>query len=251
MRLRVLSYNLHKGFTLGNRTFVLDRMRETIERTNADFLFLQEVQGEHRGHARKHAGKWPLSGQFEYLADRLWPHYAYGKNSVYEEGHHGNALLSRYPVLGWDNLDLSRTRFERRGALHVEVELPGKTLPLHLVCLHLDLFEHSRKRQAEKLGRWLLDRVPPGHPLILAGDFNDWRARISSMLRESLALREVFETLQGEPARTFPSFFPVLPLDRIYWKNLQLLTAKVHGEPPWDRLSDHLAVSAEFQTETP
>ena len=245
MILRALSYNLHKGFSIGNRRFVLEQMRESIEKTGADFLFLQEVQGEHRGHAKKQS-RWPLSTQFEFLADRLWPHYAYGKNAVYESGHHGNAILSRYPVLSWDNLDLSNNRFEQRGALHVSVEIPGRPLPLHLVCLHLDLLEHSRLKQAQKLGVWIAGRIPPHHPVILAGDFNDWRGRISKVLHESLGLQEVFEVLEGAPARTFPSFFPLLQLDRIYWRNLELERAAVHVDAPWDSLSDHLAISAEF-----
>jgi len=35
--------------------------------------------------------------QHEFLAHESWLHHAYGKNSVYDSGHHGNAILSRYP----------------------------------------------------------------------------------------------------------------------------------------------------------
>ena len=243
--MKVLTYNIHKGFTFGNRRFVLEKMREGIRHLRPDLICLQEVSGFHSEHAKNHAN-YPLESQFEFLADEIWPHYAYGKNAVYEDGHHGNAILSRFPVLSWDNLDLSNNRFEQRGALHVCVEVPHHPRPVHLVCLHLDLLEHSRTQQAKKLGAWLQERIPKEDPFILAGDFNDWRGRISKVLHETLQLQEVFETLQGAPARTFPSFFPVLPLDRIYWRNLRLQEAAVHAEAPWNELSDHLAISAVF-----
>jgi signal transduction histidine kinase len=72
----------------------------------ADVVFLQEIHGEHKGH-QANLQDWPNEAQFEYLADSIWHHHAYGKNAVYPEGHHGNAILSKYPIKRWDNLDLT------------------------------------------------------------------------------------------------------------------------------------------------
>src|SRR3989338_3836062 len=112
--LRVLSYNIHKGFSAGSRRFLLDAMREAIEIVHADIVLLQEVQGEHTGHLSR-IPAYPSAAQFEFLADRLWPHYAYGKNAVYQHGHHGNAILSKYPILFHENIDVSTNRLESRG----------------------------------------------------------------------------------------------------------------------------------------
>ena len=38
--LRILTVNIHKGFSLGNRHFVLHRLRDAIRSTHADVVFL-------------------------------------------------------------------------------------------------------------------------------------------------------------------------------------------------------------------
>ena len=62
-----------------------------------DVIFLQEVLGHHEVH-KKRVNSWPEQSQFEYLAHELWPHFAYGKNAVYTDGHHGNAILESIPL---------------------------------------------------------------------------------------------------------------------------------------------------------
>jgi endonuclease/exonuclease/phosphatase family metal-dependent hydrolase len=83
VEISVLTYNIHKGFSMGGRQFVLQRMREALPETRADVVFLQEALGQHSAHAQNHAG-WPEDSQFEYLADTLWPHHSYGRNAIYE-----------------------------------------------------------------------------------------------------------------------------------------------------------------------
>jgi endonuclease/exonuclease/phosphatase family metal-dependent hydrolase len=139
---RILSYNIHKGLTPANRRFVLERMRTAIRSVDAEVVFLQEVQGEHRHHAARFVD-WPVAGQCEYLADSIWPHHAYGRNALYDHGHHGNAILSKHPFASWENLDVSNNRFERRGLLHGVIRHPALAKDLHLICCHLDLFERA------------------------------------------------------------------------------------------------------------
>jgi endonuclease/exonuclease/phosphatase family metal-dependent hydrolase len=242
--MKVLSYNIHKGFTSLNSKFVLSSIKEAIRAVDADLVFLQEVLGEHEGH-RQEQEDWPKATQFEFLADEVWPHFAYGKNAVYTDGHHGNAILSRYPISKWENWNISTNTLEKRGLLHSEIEWPGKSKALHSICLHLDIFEKGRKKQAEKILA-CIRKIPMGAPLILAGDFNDWRSRISDQLYEELHLSEAFETIEGEHAKTFPSFFPLLRLDRIYFRNLKLKSVQCLSGPPWNQLSDHIALFAEF-----
>lgn len=245
MRLRVVSYNIHKGFTPGNADFVLARIKESIRAIDADVVFLQEVLGQHDEHAAN-VPDWPLVSQFEFLADQAWPHYAYGRNAVYTEGHHGNAILSRFPIIEWDNEDVSLTKFERRGLLHARVEVPGSSAAVELVCLHLNLFERHRKEQLDRLVARMQRMVPSHSPLVIAGDFNDWRELASSKLAQELGVNEVFKEKHGGYARTYPSWFPWFRLDRIYVRGFEIRSAKVLNSRAWRELSDHLPISAEL-----
>jgi endonuclease/exonuclease/phosphatase family metal-dependent hydrolase len=87
-------------------------------------VFLQEVQGLHE-RPRRAPRDWPEQPQHEFLAEGVWPHTAYGGNAIYDHGHHGNAILSRFPILASHNQDISEHRFERRGLLHTEIAVPG------------------------------------------------------------------------------------------------------------------------------
>ena len=103
--MKVLSYNIHKGFTIGNRSLVLEEIRHAIRTTHADLVCLQEVVGENTRHAAAFE-KW-ADIQFEFLADEVWSYRAYGKNAVYDHGHHGNAILSKIPFTHHSNHDIS------------------------------------------------------------------------------------------------------------------------------------------------
>lgn len=224
---------------------MLERMRQVLEIVDADLVFLQEVLGAHSGHAQKVA-KWPEASQFEYLADRLWPHFAYGQNAVYSAGHHGNAILSKHGFTFFENIDISTHKFERRGLLHAAVKMPGATCELHLICLHLDLTEFGRRKQIFELCDRVNSHVPASAPLIVAGDFNDWRHQTGRLLEERLELTEAHKALHGTYARSFPSLFPLLRLDRIYCRHLQPVASDALTGKPWSELSDHTPLFAEF-----
>ena len=246
-RLRILSFNMHKGFSAGNLRFMLHEMKEAIERHGADLVFLQEVQGHHRGH-RGRVKRWPSLSQFEFLADRMWPHTAYGKNAIYDEGHHGNAILSRHPFEQWENIDISSSSLERRGILHGTVRMRASNgeAPLHVLCVHLSLMESDRRNQLRLLGQRIRETIPAHEPLILAGDFNDWRQTATPILRKEAGLEEAFLSLHGSHARSFPAFMPLLKLDRVYTRGCQIHGARTLREEPWESLSDHLGLEVEI-----
>ncbi len=219
-KLKILSYNLHKGFKAGNFDFVLHEMKVAIHRVSADIVFLQEVIGDHKTFSKKYVN-WPDPAQFEYLADQEWPHYAYGKNAIYEEGHHGNAILSKYPFIYSENIDVSTNKFEKRGLLHGIIELPGQER-LHLFCVHLDLLERGRKKQVKLIIERIKDVVKTKERIILAGDFNDWSFEVFHSLSK-FGLSEAFHEIKGKCPKTFPSFYPLLSLDRIFIKNMKII----------------------------
>lgn len=242
-RLRVVSYNIHKGLSAANRRFVLGRIRAALRALDPDVILFQEVIGEHHRH-RERFSDWPAESQARYLAGDAWTHCVYGSNAVYPHGDHGNAILSRLPVRTWENIDLSVTPWEQRGLLHAEIELPDGE-PLHVCCLHLDLLQATRRVQIELLCRRIEEAVPHEAPLIVGGDFNDWRGKATRELNRRVGLQEAFRLLGHRHPRTFPAWGPVLGLDRIYVRNLQPACAKVLEGEDWRRLSDHLALCVE------
>ncbi|MBI5721166.1 MAG: endonuclease/exonuclease/phosphatase family protein [Burkholderiales bacterium] len=243
--MRVLTVNTHKGFTWFNRRFVLEELRHAIRSVDADLVFLQEVQGIHEGHSVRVAA-WPETPHYEFLADRIWPQFAYGRNAVYPAGHHGNAVLSKYPIVGFDNHDVSFGGREGRGLLHCIVRIPGHEIELHAICVHLGLREAHRQRQLALLCGLVGERVPAAVPLLVAGDFNDWRRRADRVLVRDASLREVFACANGRVAPTFPALLPLLPLDRIYVRNARSHRPLALPRHPWARLSDHAPLAAEI-----
>lgn len=240
--LRIATFNIHKGLTQFNAHFCLHEQRDLIRNMQCDIVFLQEVRDEHFMH-NKRFGPWPTKGQAEFLADSIWPDYAYGKNSVYPAGHHGNALLSKYPISKYANEDISAHTSEQRGMLHVEIDIPGWTEPLHCICVHLGLFAHWRRKQLMMVRDRIERAIPADAPLIIAGDFNDWSTKTGRKFAESLHLREAFEFSGGKPARSFPSWLPVLRLDRIYTRGFEVRHVEVHSGPRFVKLSDHAALT--------
>ena len=241
-RLRVVTYNIHKGFSQFNRRLVLHEIREHLARLGADVAFFQEVVGEDRAHARRH-GSWPAVGQHAYLTEEE-SHHAYGMNAVHEQGHYGNAIVSRYPIASWENLDISHHAFENRGLLHTEIAIPGWKERLHCINVHLGLWGRSRRFQLKWLCERIDEAVPDGEPLVVAGDFNDWQRKASAVLGRELDLYEVFERTEGAHARSFPARMPLLHLDRIYVRGLAVEGVQKLVGPSWARLSDHVALTA-------
>jgi endonuclease/exonuclease/phosphatase family metal-dependent hydrolase len=242
MDLHIATYNIHKGFSHFNRRMMVHELRDRLRAVNADIVFLQEVQGAHQRHARRFH-HWPDQPQYEFLADEVWPEFAYGRNAVYDHGHHGNAILSRFPIVSWENLDVSSHLFESRGLLHCEVDVPGFGR-VHCLCVHLALNERGRTLQLRQIVERVVAMVPDDHPLILAGDFNDWRNRAGRHLAGELGLTEVFRDGRGRPARSFPAGFPIFRLDRIYVRGFSVYHAEVHHGHPWSKISDHAMLTA-------
>ena len=242
--LRVVTLNIHKGLSHFNRRMVIHELRDGLRALDPDLVFLQEVQGLNQRFTLRF-NTCPLEPQYEFLAGDRWQHI-YGCNAVYDHGHHGNAILSRYPFLSFENYDVSDHRFERRGLLHSVVAVPGWRRNLHCVCVHLSLHEGGRNRQLEAISGRLEELASRDVPMIIAGDFNDWRHRATAILERRLGMTEVSVSHHGHALATFPSILPMLRLDRIYVRGFKVAAAQVHKGKPWSMLSDHLAVSAEL-----
>lgn len=242
----VMTVNIHKGFTSFNRRFILPELREAVRKVGADVVFLQEVLGTHEQYGRKIGDAWPEAPHYEFLADSIWPQFAYGRNMVYPKGHHGNAIMSKFPIVHDQNHDVSIAGPEKRGLLHCVLRVPGRAMDIHAICVHLGLAENHRAQQLDLLCAMVRSEVPEGAPLIVAGDFNDWRRRAHDFLWSEVGLKEVFVSAYGESAKTFPARFPLLSLDRIYVRNCSVHLPVVLPRKPWAHLSDHAPLAAEI-----
>ena len=246
LSIKVLTVNIHKGFTFFNRKFILPELREAVRKIGADVVFLQEVTGSHTHHAGSF-DNYPDTPHYEFLADSIWPDFAYGRNAVYDKGDHGNAVMSKFPIVRFENHDVSISGPERRGLLHCELAIAhpsGHNVNLHAICVHLSLTETHRTQQMDRLCKLIAANIPPQAPLVVAGDFNDWRHRAKTQLFEGAGLYEVFVQANGQPARTFPARKPLLRLDRIYVRNAVGHKPVVLPHKPWSHLSDHAPLAA-------
>lgn len=245
--MKIFSYNIHKGFDWMGKNYFLHEMKKLINASGADLVFLQEVIGQNH----KYRKDGLIDAQFEFLADSVWPHFAYGKNAIYDHGHHGNLILSKFPIVSWENINLSTNSLEQRGLLLCQIQIPDLKREFYAGCLHLNLLHWSRKKQYQMIQ----DKVQALHldekmPLILAGDFNDWNKKSSEIFENTLGMRDAYKAVHGHFAKTFPAKRPLLSLDRIYLKNFNILGSHVLGHSNEIYLSDHLPLFCEAEIES-
>ncbi|OIP17890.1 MAG: endonuclease [Comamonadaceae bacterium CG_4_9_14_3_um_filter_60_33] len=236
--IRVATYNIHKGVQgIGPaRRLEIHNLGLAVESLDADVVCLQEVRQSNRLEA-KHFALWPELAQADFLAPQGYE-AVYRTNAITRHGEHGNALLSRWPVLSHQHEDMSDHRLEQRGFLHVMLNFHGKMV--HVLVVHLGLVKASRVRQVAQLKRFIEREIPASAPLLVAGDFNDWGKTVQQAMAQ--------EGLQAWNARqpTFPSRLPLAQLDYVFARNLTPMGLMVPQGRIWTRMSDHLPLIAEF-----
>jgi endonuclease/exonuclease/phosphatase family metal-dependent hydrolase len=242
MKLKILSYNIHKGYDRGNKNYFLKEIKDFIKSSHADIVFLQEVVGQYKK-------KGLVDSQFEFLADSIWKHYSYAKNSLYDHGHHGNLILSKYPIESWENINITTNALEKRGFLVCKINIPHKkNKSIYVACAHLDLLHRGRKIQYQTIKKKILSLDVEDHePLIIAGDFNDWNKKCTTVFENDLGMKEAYKMTHGKFAKTFPADFPMLTLDRIYVKNLNVTKSQILKHDHSNHFSDHLPLFCEVE----
>ena len=238
--LRIATYNIHKGVQgLGPaRRLEIHNLGHAVEQLDADVVCLQEVRKLHRTEAI-YFKRWPELPQAEFLCPEGY-YAVYQTNAKTRHGEHGNALLSRWPVVSHGHEDMSDHRFEQRGLLHVELQV--KRRMVHVVVVHLGLIAGSRVRQVEQMVRFIEREVPRTAPVIVAGDFNDWGGKLRPVMNA-----RGFQDFVAERALTYPSRLPITQLDYVYARGLKPVGMEIPRGRIWWRMSDHLPLIAEFK----
>jgi endonuclease/exonuclease/phosphatase family metal-dependent hydrolase len=225
-RIFVATYNVHRWTGINGRGapdparagFVISELR-------ADVIALQEV-------LRPHRGEDPL----EAIADALGLHVAFACTRVHKRGELGNAILSRWPISGVSVLDLSFSRMERRLAMAAQFAYDGGVLDV--VATHLALSDRTRNLQV----RSLLDHPRfADTPTLIVGDMNARRQCKATRALDD----ELHNNMRWPPS--FPAARPVLALDRIYSRGVEILAVEAHRSGAARSASDHLPVVAEIQ----
>jgi endonuclease/exonuclease/phosphatase family metal-dependent hydrolase len=234
---KILTYNVHRGRSAIRRRDICESIAKILDFSSADAVCLQEVWQDEGIDDHRLA---------PHLCDVRWPHRVFSKTVDLPGGLQGNAILSQRPVSEWAHFDVSVPHREPRGMLHSVVQAPG-ALPVTVFNVHLGLSRAERRAQVELLVRFIDIQTDPHAPLVILGDFNDWRRELTPYFREELAVSEAIVERRGRHGATYPALLPVLSLDRIYYRNCRLLEARIVRERQCLRLSDHLPVEAVFE----
>ncbi len=220
-----MTWNIHGTFNL-NRRFDLKRVVELIKRVDPDVVALQEVdsRGLQEGH----------DDPFDALRDAVGDHGIGAKSIVTADGGYGQILISRFPLRNPEIRDISFGEFEPRRAIRAMAETPLGNLCV--IATHLGLSIRERRQQT----RTLLEMIGQATPFVVLGDFNDWfwPNSVRSVLARVLPGRSHH--------RTFPSWYPMLRLDRVYVRPLDALI-RTWTDPEARNVSDHLPVIAELR----
>jgi endonuclease/exonuclease/phosphatase family metal-dependent hydrolase len=226
VNLVVASYNVHGCVGTDGRRDV-SRVARVLRELDAHVIALQEVVF----HPRDGAEPEPVDILAELSGYRaICAPIARGGDS-----HFGNALLTRLPVLRAQTIDLHFQRFEPRTALDVDVAVGAQRV--RIVATHLGLRPSERRFQVRKLLSYLA--IEPDTLTVLLGDINEW-------FLVGRPLRWLHRHFGSSPAvPTFPSFFPMLALDRV-WVHPQhrLHTLRCHRLGEARVASDHLPIVA-------
>jgi len=220
----VVSYNIHKYVGIDG-VFDPERVTQVIKELKAEIVGLQEID-------LKYYEKKNLASV---ITKKAGLEVVLGPTKRNRYGHFGNALLTSCTVKDVRRIDLSVSGRSPRGALDVDLLVKGETI--RVIVAHLGLGLRERRRQIRRL----LDifRSERDGMEIMLGDFNEWLPLGNPLCR----VHNFFG--KSPPLRTFPSFMPVLPLDRIWVRPMaSLVSISTHKTPLSRKASDHLPVKA-------
>jgi endonuclease/exonuclease/phosphatase family metal-dependent hydrolase len=229
--LRVASYNVHGCIGTDGRHDV-PRVARVLRALDAHVIALQEVIF----HPTDSGTPEPI----DILAELSGFRAVCAPIARGGDDHFGNALLTSLPILRAQTIDLHYRRYEPRTALDVDLDASGRRV--RVIATHLGLRPAERRWQVKKL----LSVVAHDEDAVtvLLGDFNEW-------FLAGRPLRWLHARFgRGASFPTFPSFFPVFALDRVWVHPQELLRdARCYAEGEARAASDHLPLVAQIALE--
>jgi endonuclease/exonuclease/phosphatase family metal-dependent hydrolase len=207
VKLRVLSYNIHKCIGGVDRRYDPQRVADVINQQHADVLLLQEV--DHEVPRSNRDRQVDVLGDLVGMRYRSW----FSNVEVRGGGCYGNAILSRYPIVETTNIDLSIRFKKKRSVLHGVVRVRQNDIDrtVHVYNMHLGLARFERRIQLRRfLDSHPFQTLHHETPVVVGGDLNDVYGRLGELLRPA-----GFRGVERRPL-TFPAWGPVRALDAIF-----------------------------------
>lgn len=224
MQLRIASFNIHACIGSDGR-FDPARTASVIREIDAEVLALQEV--EHHLIDEEDL--------LDYLARSTGYQAVAGPTLMRETRHYGNALLTRLPIINSQSRDISVSPYEPRAVIEAQLAVGEKTLTV--MATHLGLWPAERRMQVRQLLSLLEQQS--ADITVLLGDLNEWFL----WGRPLRWLHKFFR--RSRHIRTFPAYFPLFSLDRIWvTPEKTLLAVHTHRSQLSRKASDHLPLIA-------
>lgn len=227
--LRVATYNILAG------KHGLDDVAAAIRSFDADLVALQEVDSRTRRSGRV--------DQPQVIAQALGMEVGFVEHRRFDGGRIGVALLSRHPLANVERVALPGGVL---AALHADVTIAGRVVPVFVVHLHPTdprdslaqqrSMDATRRREAEAV---LLLATSQDVPTIVLGDFN---ARSNSP--EYAAFADHFTDACPDSGATWPASFPLVRIDYVWTSDTLVRLDCPRFEPS---TSDHRPVVADLR----
>jgi endonuclease/exonuclease/phosphatase family metal-dependent hydrolase len=240
MQLVVVTYNVHKCIGGVDRRYNPERVCNAIGQLAPDFLLLQEVdEGAKRSRMHRQVD---IIGDDLGLRHRTW----FPNHFMRGGGSYGNAILSRFPLVDTQNIDLTVAGRKARSVLHAKFRVPvrRRLRTVHVFNMHLGLLERDRRSQLEKfMNAHPFAGLHARTPIIVGGDFNDVWGTIGPELLGPAGFRG-----PTSRHRTFPAWAPMRALDAVYVRGDVVLEDVTTGKSIGARTaSDHLPLVAKLE----
>ena len=234
--MRLVTYNIHKGIGGHDRAYKLDRVLRVIDELAPDLVCLQEVSC-HPPRTDRHDQPRLLHRQFSHMS------MAFHQTVKWKHGGYGNLILSRWPIYSRQHICLRHEERKPRGA-QVAVMYTDQG-PMQLVNWHLGLMGPERHWQANRLLEHPAINQRAKLPTLIAGDCNDWRNALDANVLAQHRFNQI--TAPTAQFRSFPAFWSVLSLDKVFYRgDLSITSAHVVRTPLTRQASDHLPLVVDF-----
>ena len=233
---RILSYNVKHGLGMDDQVD-LERIASVIRMLEPDIVTLQEIDSV--------VSRTGFEDQAAVLGELTGMRAVFGGFMDYQGGRYGMAMLSRYPIVEWENHRLPDGA-EPRSALAARIELLrpgyGQAPRLVVVGVHLYATADERYAQASRLIEVLSDERSP---VVLAGDFNS--TPDSDVIRLLEAEGGWERPRKSGERLTFPSDVPDREIDFIMFRPADRFVVREHRVVAETEASDHRPVLLELE----
>ncbi len=239
MRIRIVSWNIHKGIGGVDRQYRPQRVVDVLLGVEADILLLQEVS-DALPRAKYHE-------QASMLAESLaLKHVVYAPEHRFKRGGYGNAILSRWPLTHIEHVNLTMGNRKKRGAITARTRATTAEASRTVVISNLHLGLAGTERAAQ-LRRFLATAPFSGTasrtPVVLGGDLNDLWGTLGPRFLIPGGFRRA-----GALANTFPAWLPLRPLDGIFVRgDVDVIRCMTRQSRLARTASDHLPLVADVE----